>query len=564
MRIHDINKNTGLHRPKRLTKAFLLAGGCLGGVLVLLGTHPYGAAVTPDSAMYIAAAKSFFAGEGYRGYDGAPFTEWPPLYPTLLALGGLLGVDPMQTVPMLHAIAFGALVFCAGRLFVAHLSTRLFAWIGFLAVLLSWPLLQVAMKVWSDLLFILLTLLVIGYAPTLLARPTWPRLILFAVPAALAAMQRYAGLALVLTGVGVILCFMNQVSLRRRLAYANGFCLIALGPLALWLLRNYLVTSTLAGDRTVSGHLLISGSLSHLVGTVTTWLAPPVMPMWVGIVVGICLVAIVIVGFTTQARSENEGAALQDRVMLLFVGGYTVFVLASSLTQAAALPDNRLLSPLYVPLVYLVMAGLDRITAWKAGYASKTRILRRMVTGVCLVWLLYPAVSVATYVYIRASYNTNVWHDSALAQWLQETSSEGRLYSNQPWVVYLSTGRPTHHLPVTDIDAYLFREVAAYSQPCLLVWFYGTDRGQDHASRFLNDFLRRITPVQDSTHAEGLSSALLEFMRRSGLATRRASPDEARLNPTTGNALPATHTPVTRLFEDGALYVFTAERAPDR
>lgn len=564
MRIRGIKDNRALHGPTRLTQVLLLAGGYLGGMLVLIGTHPYGAAVTPDSAMYIAAAKSLLAGEGYRGYDGAPFVQWPPLYPTLLALGGILGADPMQTAPVLHAVAFGVLVSCAGWLFFSHLREPRFAWIGFLAVLLSWPLLQVAMKIWSELIFVLLTLLFLGYAPALLARPTWPRLILFALLAALAAMQRYAGLALILAGTGMILRFMNQASIRRRTGYALGFCLMAVGPLLVWLIRNHRIASTLTGDRTTSAQLMIPESVSHFAGTLSTWLVPPLLPAWMGIVLGTCLVAVMTLGFTAQARSENMVVPLHDRVVLLFVGVYTVFVLVSSTIQAAALPDNRLLSPLYVPLAYLFMTGFERSTKWGSGYVSNTGTLQRVVAGACMVWLLYPAMSTAMYVTIRASYNTNAWHESALARWLQENPPEGRLYSNQPWVVYLTTEQPTRRLPGTDIDAYLYREVAEHSQPCLLVWFYGVDRGQDHASRFLHDFFRRILSVQDSTHAEGLSRALLDFMRRSGLASRQDSSGEPHINPTDRNPLPATHVQLVKLFDDGALYVFPAERSTDR
>ena len=439
-------------RPRGRTHALLLAAGCLGGVLVVAGTHRFGPAVTPDSATYIAAAHSLLAGEGYLDYDASPYAEKPPLYPTILAAGRVAGTDPMETVPVLHAIVFGLIIFFAGALLFSRLRGGAFAWIGLAAVVLSWPLLQVAVKVWSELLFILLAILFIAYAPAVLSRPSWPRVILFALPAALATLQRYAGAALVPAGAVMILFFMRRASVHRRWRYATGFCLMAVGPVVPWLIRNYLATSTFTGDRTVSSQLLAKESASHLVETLSTWIAPPLLPVWVGYLLGIALLATVVLGFIGHPRREGVRAHLLDRAMLLFVIAYTAVMTFSSMIESSPMPDNRFLSPLYVPLVYLVAAGLNRATARRSPHARRTGPLRRTVIVACVLWLLYPAAIVGMYVSVRASYDTNVWHGSALAQWLNEKPPEGRLYSNQPWVAYLSSGKHTRPLSGSDLE----------------------------------------------------------------------------------------------------------------
>jgi hypothetical protein len=555
MSIRGVNYNKVLRWPMGLTGVLLVVGGCLGAMLVLLGTHYYGAAVTPDSAVYIASANSLLAGEGYLGYDGAPTTEKPPLYPVLLAIGSVGGTDPMETARVLHSVVFGLLVILAGLLFFSHLRSPTFAWIGFLTVLLSWPLLQVAMKVWSELVFVFLSLLFILFAAAFLTRPTWPRLIFFAVPVALAAMQRYVGLALAVAGVGIIFFFLTEASMRRRILYVLGFCLLAVGPLIPWLIRNYGVDSTLTGGRPWPAELLLTESGSHLAVTLTTWLVPPGLPTWVGVVLGISLLTIVIVGFRGQDGHEDTRSFSLDRVMLSFVVVYTVSVLTASMLQVAALPDNRILSPLYIPLVYLVLAGIERAITVGARFVSSPPDLRRVVTGFCVIWLLFPAVSVAMYISIRVSYDTNVWHHSALIQWMDENPSEDRLLSNQAWVVYLLTNRYTGRLPDSDLDVFLARDVEEHGQPCLLVWFYGSDRGHEHASRMLRDFFSRVTESADDARTEGLTAIVLDFMGRSNLVSQEPS-GETRLMPAIGSAPPVIQAGFVRSFDDGSLYIF--------
>jgi len=555
-----IKDKAGSHGPTGLRQVLLLGGAFLGIVLVVLGTR-HGPAVSPDSASYIAAANSLLAGGEYRSYDGEPFAGWPPLYPTLLAVGGVFGMDPMQTVRVLHAVVFGLIVYGAGRLFFLHLREPRLAWMGFFAVLLSWPLLQVAMKAWSEPVFILVALVFIAYAPVLLDRPTWNRLAILAFVTALAVMLRYAGLALVIAGVALILLDLTQTSMRRRLQFAIGYTVMATVPLMLWLIRNYVVDSSLTGGRSVSAQLGgAAESASYFLATLTTWLIPPLLPGWLGFVLGICLIAFAGLSFRRQAP---RGSTTFDRVVLTFTGAYAVFVLTASAIQAAALPDNRLLSPLYVPLVYVVLTAFDRVLEGRTGSTHRAAAARKTLFGVCAIWLLYPALSTATYVFMRASYDTNAWHESALVHSLKAEPPEGKLYSNSAWVVYLATDRYTRELPTTDIDGYLAREMETHGQPCAVVWFDRTGRGTAHAFRFLDDFFGRVASSQDSMATQGWSRAVLDFMRRSGLARR----DDTRATPLDQTVLrrpPDTEAMIDQLFDDGALYVFASERSSDR
>jgi len=249
-------------------------------------------------------------------------------------------------------------------------------------------------------------------------------------------------------------------------------------------------------------------------------------------------------------------------MMTAFVVAYTALVLFSSMIESAAMPDNRILSPLYVPLVYLVVVGLSRATARRSPHARPTGPLRRTVVVACLLWLLYPAAIVGMYVSVRASYDTNVWHRSALAQWLNEKPPEGRLYSNQPWVAYLSSGKHTRFLSGSDLEGCDARHAGTQAPRCELAWFYGADRGKEHASRFLYDFFTHATAGRDPVGAKGLTGAVLDFMRRSGLASRGSSSEES-LDPAPPSLPAEVRADVIDSFADGVLYSLTAELSTD-
>ena len=61
-------------RPDRVT-ALLAAIGALAAVLVLLRVSQWGPEAGPDATLYVSAARSLLAGEGFTGYRGTPYGD---------------------------------------------------------------------------------------------------------------------------------------------------------------------------------------------------------------------------------------------------------------------------------------------------------------------------------------------------------------------------------------------------------------------------------------------------------------------------------------------------------
>ena len=116
-----------------LIATLVVAASLLAGWSVIY-TTPWGTGTGWDQAMYIGAARNLLAGKGLTiawGLDqGKPLTHFPPLFPSVLALLGLGGLDPWDAARYLNAALRGidlllvALLAIVGQRFALGGSNR--------------------------------------------------------------------------------------------------------------------------------------------------------------------------------------------------------------------------------------------------------------------------------------------------------------------------------------------------------------------------------------------------------------------------------------------------------
>ena len=98
------------------------------GLFVLLYANSSALGVSPDSAVYIASAKSLMRGDGLSIPTGItaplPMTHFAPLYPSLLGILGTTGVDLNLLAKGLNATLFFSLLFLVG--YVIYRSSQNF------------------------------------------------------------------------------------------------------------------------------------------------------------------------------------------------------------------------------------------------------------------------------------------------------------------------------------------------------------------------------------------------------------------------------------------------------
>ncbi len=455
--------------------------GLVGVGLVLLCTQRYGVGLTPDSANYVSAARSLPAGQGYLHFDGTICTHWPPLLPTLLAIPGLAGVGPVTAARWLNALAFGGIVCFAGCLFTQCTVHRGAAALGTLSVLLSTPLLVVSSMAWSEPVFILLAVLFVLCLARFSQTTSWTSLLMLSALAALACLQRYAGLSFIVTGAVAILVVMPAAPVRDRFKYTVIFGLLSSTPLALWFLRNYLLMGM--GQTTGFHHMSwrsiaeigrpLLGALDMMAGWFSRRTPPRVLGAAVaGVVLLTTGAAVVISHWKPSEQWSRRAAPLWSAGLFAVV--YTGFITCSGAGLSWNL-ELRHMAPVYVFVMLLVFVAVEevfrRVARWSGG--------RRWVEALGLVlmaFLLLHPLHDARRTIRRAmrdgagGYGSRLWRQSPLIDWLHQNPLDGTVYSNVSDALYLLTETRAKTTPHHYMDIAEFSREMTTSQANYVVW----------------------------------------------------------------------------------------------
>ena len=467
-------------RPDSFT-LLTIAIAALGAALVLGRELAFGATLSPDSANYIAAARSLLSGGGLLRIDGQPFTAWPPLYPSLLAAASLGLFDPIAVAGPLNAVIFGLTVFIVGQYLRHRLESRFLAAWGCLATALSPPLLTWSSCALSEALFILLATLALIRTDRFLTEGGTRALVWAAAFSALAWQARYIGVA-VPAFVGLLLLFhpLAGTSMARRVRRVTAYSLIVAVPMVLWLLRNLLSS----GELTVHqppGDYPVPMMLRDVVGALWSWvqtepcgfLRLPWLPLFDGSVFALLATTAALlapVGCILIGEQWKRRTVARWRPLWLFGGfalSYVVLlIVAISLLTRVYMSDgvpSRFLSPLYIPLLIAGVFVLDRILGYERerrllGNVGSLPIVRTMMPGrkgsvlVAVVTIVLslgvvrqavPAVSIimvgnCSHQYL--GFNGPRWTGSEVLRYVRANPVAGEIYSNAPWPLSLHIG----------------------------------------------------------------------------------------------------------------------------
>ncbi len=353
-------------RPDRFTLT-LAALALLGATLILARQVNYGVGlVFGDSAVYISVARHLLEGEGFVDMmDKTPYVKWPPLYPILLAAASLFVFDPYAVAGPLNAAIFGLTIFVAGHYLRQRIHSRFLILWTCLAILLSIPLTSIAYTAMSEPLFILLVILSLLHTDSFLRQDKRTSLLWAAMLAALACLTRYIGLTLPMTIVPLILLQRNTV-LVAKMKHIIAYTLISVSPVALWLLRNSLLSGRPTGSRPPSDNTL-PYLLDIMLNTLSRWVFLD-LPLgefhrFAVVLTGIALLALAIaLGYILRAQ-QKVGTWTDWRTFSLFAIFALVYLIAligTLATTALDSPEDRYLSPVYIPFLFTAVWVMDR------------------------------------------------------------------------------------------------------------------------------------------------------------------------------------------------------------
>lgn len=428
------------------------------GVIAVLFATRWGIGNASDASTYLGVARNLLNGRGLSIPFGAgeptPMTHYPPLFPTLLAMTGLVGFEPASGARWLQGVLFGANILLVGHIVWRYTRGAFAASVFASGLMLSSPVVfHIHCWAFTEPLFIFLALLGFLFLAEHLETPKTSLLLASSCALALTFLARYSGAAVIGASlVGILLFSRKELSGRIRDS-ALLFAASSL-PMAVWVTRNRLVAGT-AANREMAFHPLTLSHVKYALHTISTWILPPGLQGPAGgvlLLAGLaCLVAWAAVRPFGQ-KPENRGDDLSrpisgiPHLSAVFVVVYAAFLAVSiSLFDAHTTPDNRILSPIYVFLAVPVVCAAHRMRRQRQGVAVKT-----IVSMLCIVVIgvnLHQEVGWMMHARDGLGYNGPAWMNSKLTERIRALPPETPVFTNGADAVYMLTGRNSISLP---------------------------------------------------------------------------------------------------------------------
>lgn len=425
----------------------------IGLVLVIVYTRHGGIGISPDSIAYLSVARNLMAHGTPVDYMLRPLVDFPVFYPFFLTVTGwMTGTDPLLIAPWINGFLLAGIILMLGYLMNSFQGvTRLYKCIVLSLIAVSPSLLEIYSMLWSETVFILLTVLFIAGFHHYLKKRTIYRLLACGLIASVACITRYAGVTLIGTGF-MLLVLDDSLEWRKRLLHCCWFTLASASLLIINLSRNAMITGSLTGPR-VRGILSLGDNIIYTGRVVCEWL--PVGGQQSELVSGVMIFIFVLVCllFLLRKWAGSFGTAA-DQCFLAFFIVYTVFIIGISTVSHFEQLNNRLLSPLYIPMII-------SLTSWVPGTLGKLRpVPFKTAAGLLLLIVFF----FARYQYQQVAkmyddvkdsgipgYTEDSWRASETARFLREHSgyfnTDYDIYSNAHEAAYFNGGISAESLP---------------------------------------------------------------------------------------------------------------------
>jgi len=423
----------------------ILIVGC---VFVFFGTSKYGLGLSPDSIIYLSVSQSLGQGNGFIKFDGSYYSNYPPLFPMILSILNFVNIDLMDGIKFFHALVYGLIIFFSGKILFNNLKLFPLLFLSPVFILFSIPIFYSSVMIWSELFFVFLTILFIFFFIKFQKNNKFSLLIVVSIIAALSVLQRYIGLTLILSGI-ILLLFHKNTNNKFKLRNILIFGIISCLPIAIWVLRNNLLTGTISGDtRTVCFLLNPFDQLLNAFHYISIWFLPANFKI-LRIVLFVFL--LFFVGIEIKQAFFQKNKTTYSLVLLIFSFVYLFsLVILASLKSCEQL-DDRLLTPLYFFIVYFLFSGFENIYKFLSKYYNK--ILCSFIVFVSIsILLIHPIVIMGNRLQTFhkkgvEGYSSEIWQQSPIINFLIYQQENSTVLSNDPLAIYFFSNKKTTTIP---------------------------------------------------------------------------------------------------------------------
>lgn len=394
-----------------------------------------------DTSDYVAVGKNFANGKGLLDATGIPMTVRPPGISFLIATGDLLGASVNSTMRVLNFFCAAIVVIATHQLLQIAQVSKTVRLITTAFIAFSPALLWQYSMIWSEPPFIALVVIsmLVG-----LQKANVNKFVTLILLFAALFFVRYVGPVFAFSiAVASTLYDRHQLKLTKSVFVNFGAFAISLIPVWFWLQRNKSLDGTLTGARTPGGGNLF-GPLKTFTGTIGSWVTAspveggiflswndhPTTTKFFGVGAVVALIAL-LAGYTISQRRRTKviGTSSIFTISLSILIFYIIFSTYRFVYFEFGPLDNRMMIPIYVPLVLITAVAVGDIQI-----NSKT--LRRGFTGLFILLVVFQAVSSFNDA-LKFGRDGRYWATSAfinqpIHQTVVELPTDSALMSNQP------------------------------------------------------------------------------------------------------------------------------------
>lgn len=447
----------------------------IGFFMVILFTRHSGIGISPDSIVYLSVARNTITQGLFVDYNLQPLVDFPVGYPFFLTVAGLITrVELINLAPYLNGFLFAACIMITGRLIDSFELVRpWYKWFILFSMALSPALLGIFTMLWSETLFILLTLLFIAVLQKYLLKYATIYLIIAACIAGVSCITRYAGITVIGTGL-MILLFDTVLKPKRKITHLFLFSIVSLSILIVNLVHNALVTGYATGPRE-AGITSLQTNIGYYADVVCSWFYfPAQQTLLYSFFVVLLLMMMVFLFFRSVIYTKQVNNTMH--ILRAFFIIYTVFIIGISTLSHFEQINTRLLSPIFIPLLLIA-------TGWMPGVIEMLKTEKRQIVlvMVSLAALIFQYCQFNT---LKSNYHENntygipgytddSWRNSEIVKFIKKHQSvfdkNYGLYSNAHEAVYFNAGLRSSSIPhkIDKADIYDFY----HSDGFYVIWF---------------------------------------------------------------------------------------------
>jgi hypothetical protein len=430
-------------------------------MVMMIYATPFGSGLGFDSVAYISAARNIVDGIGLgrmtcTGFK--PMTLWPPLYPIILALLSLPGLDPIHSSHLVSVAGYSLAIFLAA-LFAFRVSKKVsFLVLISLLLLSNASILNTFSWAMSEALYIPVSLLSLYLLYEYMEKNRNAYLLASTAFIGLAMVTRYIGIALLPVWL-IILAMNDQVHLREKIKNGLYGVTLACLPLLAWFIRNDIVFGSGTGRKfglNIPSLLDFDFFIKQVVG----WVIPLKYASYRIrlIMIAVLILVLVVMSVFIFFSQRKKGSAAQKGlfIFLLYSLFYLFTVLATIIfwVPNISMVDERILVPLLVNLLILIV--LVGVYIWENG----SHFLMVPFGLVCMYLLVYYFPQQLNTLNALHSdgqgYASKGWQTSSAIDFLKGIQSV--IYTNDFQALYFMSGQNGCILPTSEKDLASMRE----------------------------------------------------------------------------------------------------------